>query len=286
MFAHSNYPPNLSTEKKKNVITSTAQKYTEKDPFSKKQDKLSILLDILYGRLFPPTNNAWLQKNVIPQPFSGENSFDVLYAPDPLNQFRSINTHLSQQNKLLKPKGILVCWYKTISSRKDSILKKYPKGISYFIYFADFIWNRAFPKVWGLKKIYYLYSKKRNRLYPRAEILGRLFYNGLSVLKEEYINGKHFIIAEKNGDPSNGPHSNYSLIIKLRRIGKDGQFFTIYKIRTMHAYSEFLQSYIYEHNKLQKGGKFANDYRIPGWGRFLRKYWIDEFPMLINLISN
>ena len=37
--------------------------------------------------------------------------------------------------------------------------------------------------------------------------------------------------------------------------------------------------------KLAKTGKVLNDYRITTWGRFCRKYWIDELPMIINLLK-
>jgi len=53
-----------------------------------------------------------------------------------------------------------------------------------------------------------------------------------------------------------------------KRYGKDGKMFNVYKLRTMHAYSEYLQEYIYKHNHLQDGGKFKNDFRISTEGRF------------------
>jgi len=53
----------------------------------------------------------------------------------------------------------------------------------------------------------------------------------------------------------------------------------------MHPYAEFLQQYVYENNDLQEGGKFKRDIRVTSMGRFMRKYWIDELPMLINLIK-
>jgi lipopolysaccharide/colanic/teichoic acid biosynthesis glycosyltransferase len=51
----------------------------------------------------------------------------------------------------------------------------------------------------------------------------------------------------------------------------------------MHPYSEFLQAYIYSRNSLQEGGKFKRDIRVTTLGRIMRKYWLDELPMLINL---
>lgn len=53
----------------------------------------------------------------------------------------------------------------------------------------------------------------------------------------------------------------------------------------MHPYSEFLQQYIMEHNGLDSDGKFREDFRITSWGKQLRKYWLDELPMIINLLK-
>ena len=53
----------------------------------------------------------------------------------------------------------------------------------------------------------------------------------------------------------------------------------------MHPYSEFLQEFVYNYSGLVKGDKFDNDFRVTTWGSFLRRYWIDEIPMLLNLIK-
>ena len=59
----------------------------------------------------------------------------------------------------------------------------------------------------------------------------------------------------------------------------------MYKLRTMHPYSEYLQQYVYEHSKLEEGGKFRNDFRVHTLGRFMRRFWLDELPMLFNLLK-
>lgn len=59
----------------------------------------------------------------------------------------------------------------------------------------------------------------------------------------------------------------------------------VYKLRTMHPYAEFLQDYVYKINSLDDGGKFRNDFRVPKWGKWLRRLWIDELPMLINVLK-
>jgi lipopolysaccharide/colanic/teichoic acid biosynthesis glycosyltransferase len=71
----------------------------------------------------------------------------------------------------------------------------------------------------------------------------------------------------------------------MRRIGKDGKIIYVYKLRTMHPYSEFIQDFVYRQNQLEEGGKFKDDFRIPGWGKIIRRLWIDELPMLFNWIK-
>ena len=56
-------------------------------------------------------------------------------------------------------------------------------------------------------------------------------------------------------------------------------------MRTMAPYSEYLQGYVYEKNDLKSGGKLQDDFRITYWGRVFRKLWIDEIPMIYNLIK-
>ncbi|NTW50706.1 MAG: sugar transferase, partial [Chlorobiales bacterium] len=65
----------------------------------------------------------------------------------------------------------------------------------------------------------------------------------------------------------------------------NGQIIMIHKFRTMYPYSEFLQEYIYEHNKLDTTGKFKDDFRITSWGRLMRKMWLDELPQLYDWLQ-
>ena len=53
----------------------------------------------------------------------------------------------------------------------------------------------------------------------------------------------------------------------------------------MYPYAEYLQDYIVKLNGYSKIGKPANDFRLPIWGKFFRKYWIDEIPQLLNVIK-
>ena len=57
----------------------------------------------------------------------------------------------------------------------------------------------------------------------------------------------------------------------------------VYKLRTMYPFAEYLQDFVHERNSLENGGKFKNDFRVSKSRAVLRKLWIDELPMLINV---
>jgi lipopolysaccharide/colanic/teichoic acid biosynthesis glycosyltransferase len=52
----------------------------------------------------------------------------------------------------------------------------------------------------------------------------------------------------------------------------------------MHPFAEYLQEYIYQRAGLQEGGKFNDDFRISTMGKILRTFWLDEVPMLVNVL--
>nr|WP_280959768.1 sugar transferase [Anaerophaga thermohalophila] len=71
----------------------------------------------------------------------------------------------------------------------------------------------------------------------------------------------------------------------MERVGRHGKIIKVYKLRTMHPFAEFLQDYITKLNGYNKTGKPANDFRIASWGKFYRKYWLDELPQLLNVLK-
>ena len=107
---------------------------------------------------------------------------------------------------------------------------------------------------------------------------------GFVIENETIVNGRCFFIVRKNGKALFPDNPTEGIIVKLPRIGKGGKIISVYKMRTMHPYAEYLQDYVYRENRLQNGGKFANDFRISSAGRIMRKLWIDELPMLLNWI--
>jgi lipopolysaccharide/colanic/teichoic acid biosynthesis glycosyltransferase len=125
----------------------------------------------------------------------------------------------------------------------------------------------------------------RNRVLSKAETFGRLYSCGYELVQEKEIRGRLFFVARKITEPAFDYNPTYGPLIRLKRIGKGGKFIRVYKMRTMHAYSEYLQDYIYKHNSIKNGGKFDRDFRITTVGSIMRKFWIDELPMLINFVK-
>ena len=169
-----------------------------------------------------------------------------------------------------------------METHKRKFFKTYPPYLSRALYLFHFIYARAMAKLPVLKKIYFMTSGGKNRVISKAEILGRLYFCGFKVLVVEEIEENFYFIAKKYTSPSTNKNPSYNFVIKLRRMGLNGEPIFIRKFRTMHPYSEYLQEYIFEHNKLQENGKFKDDFRITDWGRFMRKYWLDELPQLFN----
>ena len=99
------------------------------------------------------------------------------------------------------------------------------------------------------------------------------------------VNGLYFFVCRRIKEPAFDPNPTYGPFISLRRVGKGGKLIKVYKLRTMYPYAEYLQDYVHQQNSLENGGKFKNDFRIATSRSFLRRFWLDELPMLINLFK-
>jgi len=219
--------------------------------------------------------------NLLNQP---SNTFKTIINLKRVNDIRRINKFFEAANEKIPVGGVFVCMAETQEQRKKRILSKFPPILNYIYYLFDFILKRVFPKFSFTKGIYFLLTRGENRVISRAELLGRLYSCGFDVIDEQEIDKMHYVVSQKIRKPYFDMEPTYGPLIKLRRIGKGGKFIKVYKLRTMHPYSEYLQEYIYRKHNLQEGGKFKDDFRVSTLGRFMRKLWIDELPMIINLL--
>ena len=83
-------------------------------------------------------------------------------------------------------------------------------------------------------------------MLSRAEALGRLSRAGFRIRQESFIGNLLCIEARKINEPFPVNENVYGPLIALSRVGKDGDMIKVYKLRTMHPYSEFIQNYVYE----------------------------------------
>lgn len=201
-----------------------------------------------------------------------------------LDSYKDINQHLSEINKEMLQSG-KEYYFGTVMTlddvKKSSLFFNLPfTRIIYLAYL--FIFKRLLPKVSPFKK-WSLF--KSLRVYSQAEVMGRLQYNGFRVVKFLPLNDYlHYYLAKIETVPMR-QEVEEGLLIKLTRIGKWGKPIKVYKFRTMHPYSEFIHDYMIQNHGFDKKGKIKNDFRIAGWGRFLRKTWLDELPQIMNLIK-
>jgi lipopolysaccharide/colanic/teichoic acid biosynthesis glycosyltransferase len=202
-----------------------------------------------------------------------------------INDIQRINKFFESINAKIPVGGTFIGCGETYQLRKEKILGKYPKGLNYFVYSVDFFFQRVCPKLKITRKIYFLFSRGKNRVISRTETLGRLYSCGFEMVEEKKIGDLLFWMVKKTKQPSFDYNPTYGVLIRLRRIGKNGKEFNVYKLRTMHAYSEYVQHYVYQNNQLDDGGKFKDDFRVTTLGRFLRKIWLDELPMIWNVVK-
>lgn len=201
-----------------------------------------------------------------------------------INDVRYINKLFESINARLPLGGVYINFLETKNQRRTRILQKFPPVINYIYYFFDFILKRILPKFALTKKIYFILTRGQNRVFTKAEAFGRLYSCGFEVLDELDCKGHLYFVAVKTKDPLYPERPTYGPLIQLQRIGKSGKPIKVYKLRTMHPYSEFLQDYVYKQQGLQEGGKFKSDFRVSTIGKFFRMFWLDELPMLFNLI--
>ena len=214
----------------------------------------------------------------------GEHHPQLLYLTRPLHTQEDLNRFFYTANRLLDDGAYLCCHSMTTALKRQMLKKKYPWGVREVVIGADYLWNRVAPKLRLTHKLYYSLTRGKSRTFTRVEILGRLYRAGFEVIDEQFRYGEFFVVARKTKAPVDDNPPLGSPIIHLRRRGKDGKEIIVHKFRTMYNYSEYIQPYVYQYQHLQSGGKFKDDYRVSTVGRFLRRTWLDEFPMVWSML--
>ena len=202
----------------------------------------------------------------------------------PMNDIRGLDRFLDKVNARLTGDGIFLCSVETLEQRARRLRKKYSSLVYYFIVIPDFLIKRVIPRLRITRGIWERFTGGANPPFSRAEVLGRLCRAGFTIRQEKFAGDLLCIKAQRERDPAYSNGNGYGLIIALPRVGRDGEIFNVYKLRTMHPYSEYIQNYVYDLHELESDGKIKHDFRVTTWGRFARRVWLDELPMIANVI--
>ncbi|VBB43677.1 Sugar transferase [uncultured Desulfatiglans sp.] len=202
-----------------------------------------------------------------------------------INDMRWVNRYLLEAHNMLLAGGWLVVMAHTIQTHREWMFQKYPRVLAHILYTIDFAIHRVAPKLPWIKQLYFSVTKGRDRRLSRAEVLGRIRFCGFEISAEKKIHNRLYVVAQKLLSPSHNEEPSYGPLVKLRRLGYRGEVLSIYKFRTMHPYSEFIQDYVVAKCGLLPGGKIRDDFRLTAWGKVMRRLWLDELPMLYNLVK-
>ena len=222
------------------------------------------------------------------------NDFNILNYPGEINalinlskvnNIRFINKFFEKVNGRLQIDNWFVVCFETITARKERHRLGRLPIVKNLWFGAEFVFLRMFPKMWGFKKIYFLVTRGRNRLLSKAEVMGRLVSCGFHIEASEAFNGLTYVVCKKVKEPEFNTNASYGPLFCMKRMGKNGKEIGVYKFRTMHPYAEYLQDYVLNLNGYANTGKPKDDFRLTPWGRFLRRYWLDELPQLINVFK-
>ena len=208
----------------------------------------------------------------------------IIFLTRPLHTIQKLNECLYMANEMVESGTYLCCHSMTAVLKRNLLEQRYPWGIRQVAIASQYLWHRVCPKLRLTRSLYFTITEGKDRTFSRVEILGRLYRAGFEVVDERFHHGEFFVTARKVKAPVQDTEPTGSPIIHLRRRGKNGKEIVVHKFRTMFTYSEYIQTYIYRYQHLQSGGKFKDDYRVTPWGRFLRKVWLDEIPMVWNML--
>jgi lipopolysaccharide/colanic/teichoic acid biosynthesis glycosyltransferase len=221
----------------------------------------------------------------LPNPNEFEKNYENIINLKKVNDVQNITALYSAINSRLEIGGRLITCLETSELRKERLYRKFPPVFNSIYYFFDYLGKRVAPKMPISNKVYFFLTANRNRVLTSVEVLGRLVYCGFRIVDTKRIENLLYMVVEKELYTVNIQPRKYGFFLKLNRTGYLGKTITVYKVRTMNAYSEYLQDYIYATNQLAEGGKFKDDYRINFMGKILRKLWLDELPMIFNWLK-
>lgn len=203
-----------------------------------------------------------------------------------LHNRKDIDRLFFDLNKQLNIGDSIVISFMNLQGRRMKLCKAFTPILGFILYYSlVFFFYRILARLKMTRKLFLFLSNGKNQAISTAEGLGRVISCNFKIISYESREGTTYLIGEKVEEVSEIPQSSQGIVIGLKRVGYQGKIIKIWKIRSMRPYSEFLQSFLWENHGTDDGDKIINDFRIARWGAILRKFWIDELPMIWNLIN-
>lgn len=201
-----------------------------------------------------------------------------------LNSHRDLNAYLRDLHHQQSGKAVIIGCAETITERKVRFRQSHSRLLFPLAWLVDFLLHRVIAKMGLTRNLYSLFTQGKYQVISKAEVLGRLTYSGFEIIKQETIANRLYYAVRKNGEPQSGENPSFGILFKMKRIGLEGRIIGVYKVRTMHPYSEYIQHYVVQQNGYNKTGKPEHDFRLTSWGKILRKLHLDEAPQLLNVV--
>jgi lipopolysaccharide/colanic/teichoic acid biosynthesis glycosyltransferase len=232
---------------------------------------------------FKENSNSKIAKNIILDSLSTSN-LKAIVDEKFLQNHQFLNLHLTEVNQKLKStnESYYIGLVETLDDwkNKKNILKK--PVVGKLVRFLFFVFYRILPKLNWYK---FLTFHKSKRLLSKAEVLGRFVYNGFEICDFFSLKSNFHVFILKRKDEPLKQTTSEGVLLKINRIGKNGKLFKVYKLRTMHPYSEYIHEYMIKTHGFDEKGKIKNDFRAAKWAKTFRKYWLDELPQILNLLK-
>ena len=213
-----------------------------------------------------------------------EGSFDCIVSSAALNDYVRMNEALAKIRRLLRRGGTFVGNLETNEQYNKRITCKFNIVIAQVVEAFGFLSRRVLPKLFGFRFLHEKLGIVRHHILSKCEALGRLRFSGFHIVALKEIDNRLHFVARKSSVPMNGKPTD-GLFIKIRKVGLHGRIIHCYKLRTMHAYANYLHDYVLDNLQMDNNGKVVGDFRVPTWGKILRKLWLDEMPQLLNILK-
>ena len=253
---------------------------------------ISSHLDLLkINKILLTSTHALYSKNVFKnvKAVTKINNIRAIVDFKKVNHTRYVSKYFESINSLLPHAGIYFGCVESNRERNKRLYHNKNKVLAGLIISAEYLFHRVLPRISFFKKMYFALTKGKYRFLSTAETLGRLVSCGFEIIEYKEIRNLTYFIGMKAGEPHYDIPPNYGPFFRQKRTNRKGKTGYRYKIRTHHAYSEFLEDYVLNLNGSVSRAS-SKDIRLNILGRVLRGNWfklgIQSLHLIVEKVKN